>query len=154
IPELNLYVQDSIQVSTFSVTPYTRRVQALLSHPTVMRLGSFSQLGLLNLVYPTATHNRLEHSLGTFSVLCRYILALYNDPLNPLFRQLMDESDLRAALLSALLHDVGQYPLAHDLEEADPSFKHEQIGEAILKEESSSLAGILKSQWDVPPSRI
>ena len=30
----------------------------------------------------------------------------------------MDEEDLKAALLVALLHDIGQYPLAHDLEEA------------------------------------
>jgi HD superfamily phosphohydrolase len=157
IPELNLHVQDSIQVSTLTTTPFTRRVSNLLSHPAVMRLGSFTQLGMLNLVYPTATHTRLEHSLGTFSVLCRFILALYNDPLNPLFRQIMNEEDLRAGLLSALLHDVGQYPLAHDIEEADSFLAHEKIGESVLKQQGShSLTELLsqKDGWDVTASRV
>src|SRR5205814_1385031 len=66
IPELNPNIQDTIQVTTTATTPLTSRVKHLLAHPAVMRLGSITQLGLLNLVYPTATHSRLEHSLGTF----------------------------------------------------------------------------------------
>lgn len=89
IPELNLHIQDTIQTSTLAVTPFTKRLSQLLAHPALMRLGNCTQLGLLNLVYPTATHSRLEHSIGTFSVLCRFILALYNDPLNPLFCQII-----------------------------------------------------------------
>jgi HD superfamily phosphohydrolase len=157
IPELNLHVQDTIQASTLATTPFTRRVRELLGHPALMRLGTFTQLGLLNLIYPTATHTRLEHSIGTFSVLCRYILALYNDPLNPLFRQIMREEDLRAALLSSLLHDVGHYPLAHDFEEAEPTlFSHEQIGYDLLNHDSSSLRALIQNDdgWAVPVSRV
>ncbi|HZR28216.1 MAG TPA: HD domain-containing protein [Terriglobales bacterium] len=114
-----------------------------------------SQLGLLNLVYPTATHSRLEHSLGTFSVLVRYLLALYNDSLNPLFKQIMDEQDFKAALLAGLLHDIGQYPLAHDLEDADEAgFSHVRLGIRILKDESLGLAEIINSDWKISPDRI
>ena len=159
VPELNLHVQDTIQSSTVATTPFTKRVGELLSNPIVMRLGTVSQLGLLNLIYPTATHSRLEHSIGTFSVLCRYIQALYNDPLNPLFRQIMSEEDLRASLLSALLHDVGHFPLAHDLEEADPtSFKHEDVSYEILAENNSLVELLERDEneggWGVPIQRV
>jgi HD superfamily phosphohydrolase len=162
IPELNLHIQDTIQTSTLSVTPFTKRLSALLAHPTMMRLGNCTQLGLLNLVYPTATHSRLEHSLGTFSVLCRFILALYNDPLNPLFCQIMDEDDLRAALISALLHDIGQYALAHDLEEANGTFfSHTALGKVILKDQNNSLASLIEMErigdlegWNVKGERV
>lgn len=158
IPELNLFTQETIQASTLSTTPFTRRVKRIASHPAFMRLGLCTQLGLLNLVYPTARHTRLEHSLGTFSVLCRFLLSLYNDTLNPLFRQIMDEEDLKAALLVAILHDVGQYPLAHDLEEADHHFfSHEELGLAILQK-NSELKRIVESEgrdfWNVPMERV
>jgi len=157
IPELNHYVGDTIQASTFASTPFTKRVREVLENPVVMRLGSFTQLGLLNLIYPTAHSTRLEHSLGTFSVACKVVLALYNDPLNPLFRQIMDEGDLRAALLTPLLHDIGQFPLAHDMEEADPdTFSHEELGFSILENSDGSLAKLIEREdgWNVKASRI
>jgi HD superfamily phosphohydrolase len=157
IPELDLHIQDTIQASTLATTPFTGRVKEILKDPAVMRLGGVSQLGLLNLIYPTATHTRLEHVIGTFSALCRYIVALYNDPLNPLFRQIMDEKDLRAALLASLLHDIGHYPLAHDFEEADFSlFSHEQFGEDFLGDRKNSLAELLEKEdgWDTSVDRI
>ncbi|MGE4055494.1 MAG: protein kinase [Vicinamibacterales bacterium] len=157
IPELNQYLGDTIQASTYTATPFTKRVREVIEHPTVMRLGSFTQLGLLNLVYPTAHSTRLEHSLGTFSVACRVVLALYNDSLNPLFKQIMDEDDLRAALLAPLLHDIGQFPLAHDIEEAEPAtFSHEELGFSILRDPDSSLARLIEQEegWNVKASRV
>lgn len=158
IPELNLFTQDTVQASTLSTTPFTRRVKAIASHPGFTRLGLCTQLGLLNLIYPTARHTRYEHSLGTFSVLCRFLLSLYNDTLNPLFRQIMDEEDLKAALLVALLHDIGQYPLAHDLEEADHQFfSHEALGLNIL-EKNADLKRVVEGSedwnWNVPMERV
>ena len=76
IPELSIYVADTIQASTLATTPFTPRVKKMVQHPLLSRLGDVTQLGLLNFIYPTATHNRLEHSIGTFSVLCRYVVAL------------------------------------------------------------------------------
>jgi len=158
IPELNLFNQDTIQISTIANTPFTPRIRAIVHSPEFARLGNITQLGLLNLVYPTAVHTRLEHSLGTFSIVGRYIRSLYSDPLNPLFRQIMDEADLRAALLASLLHDIGQYPLAHDLEEAEPrAFSHEDLGTTILRSlggETRSIIEDAQSGWGVPIERI
>jgi hypothetical protein len=62
------------------------------------------------------------------------VRALYHDPLNPLFRQLTGPDDYRAVLLAALLHDVGQFPLAHDLEDIEPRmFNHRTLVKALIQ---------------------
>lgn len=160
VPELNLFVQDTIQASTLAITPFTERVRSLIDQSAMKRLGACTQLGLLNFIYITAKHTRLEHSIGTFSVLCRYVRALYNDPLNPLFKQLMNEEDLRASLLVAILHDVGQFPLAHDLEEADDaSFSHSELTIKLLSGDDSELADLLRVKeseggWGIEAKRV
>ncbi|GAI47534.1 unnamed protein product, partial [marine sediment metagenome] len=97
--------------------PYTKRVKEILEHPSFSRLAQINQLGLLNLVYPGATHSRFEHCLGTFSNTCHYLRALYYDELNPMFQSIMSVENMKCALLTSLLHDIGQYPLCHDIEE-------------------------------------
>jgi serine/threonine protein kinase len=157
IPELNEHTQETIQASPTSVTPFTKRVKELVETPAVLRLGVITQLGLLNLIYPTANHTRLEHSVGAFSLCCRYVLALYYDAYNPLFRQLMNEADIKAVLLAALLHDLGQCPLAHDLEEADPeSYSHESVAAGILRDEPSALANVIAAPegWGISPEQV
>jgi len=163
IPELDQFGASTIQASTFSTTPFTHRVKALLAHEDLARLGGFTQLSLLNLVYPTATHTRLEHAIGTFSAMCRYITALHRDPSNPLFRQIMTEEDILAALLIALVHDVGHYALAHDLEEADrESFSHETRGQALLTDPATGLRELIEAEylptgergWEVSVDRL
>lgn len=135
LPELNQNHIQTIRVSRSSSTTYTERIEELIDHPRFRRLKGITQLGLISNVYPTATHSRFEHSLGTYHNTTRYILSLYNDPLNPLFRQLMTLSDLRAVLLASLLHDIGQYPMAHDLEAIDDNtFSHERLSARIVNE--------------------
>ena len=83
-------------------------------------------------------HSRLEHSLGTYHNSCQFVLSLYYDPLSPLFRQIVTPRDVRLLLVSAVLHDVGQYPLAHDLEEiGDDQFDHQKIGFDLLRAETA-----------------
>lgn len=118
IPELNPHYPHRVQVSIGAPSPFSPRIKKLIEHPVFLRLRTVKQLGLADAVYPGCTHTRFEHSLGAFRNCCLYIQALQNDSYNPVFRQLTDEEDLSAVLLAALLHDLGQYPLAHDLEEA------------------------------------
>ena len=89
VPELDNHPDLTIQTSSLSPTPFTKRLERLISHPAMRRLARVPQLGFISLVYPTATHSRLEHVLGTLSNVVRYCDSLYNDALNPLFRQLM-----------------------------------------------------------------
>lgn len=62
------------------------------------------------------------------------VKALYDDQASPLFRQLFHANDIHALLLASLLHDLGQFPLAHDLEEIDKNiFNHGDLTIAALK---------------------
>jgi HD superfamily phosphohydrolase len=136
IPELNFHSTETVQGGMFGPTPTSPELLKLLTHPTLRRLNSISQLGLILFLYPGATHSRGEHSFGVFSNVARILDALWHDPVNPMFRQIMSPGDLRACLLAGLLHDVGQFPLAHDLEDADDSFfDHELLAEAFFDEE-------------------
>ncbi len=133
IPELLNTRRENIQVSDSAPVVYSERLRRVVDHPLVRRLASTTQLGLVSLVYPGGTHSRLEHSLGTFGVTSRYVNSLYNDTLNPIFKQLVTTKDMKITLLAALLHDIGQYPIAHDLEDVSLEFfSHENFGDRLL----------------------
>ncbi|MEX2447617.1 MAG: protein kinase [Solirubrobacterales bacterium] len=134
VPELDPYSPNRIQIGPQGPATLTPRVKELLEHSLVRRLGSITQLGIVSQVYPTATHSRLEHSLGTYANTCRLVRSLYNDPYSPFFRQVMTAEDLAAILALSLLHDTGQFPHAHDLEEIDSSlFDHKRLTRAVLQ---------------------
>ena len=56
-----------------------------------------------------------------------YITSLYNDNYNPLFKQLVNEQDVKLLLIASLLHDLGHYPFAHEFEENIKDLHHEKI---------------------------
>jgi HD superfamily phosphohydrolase len=159
IPELDHHSPKTIQISSSSPSSFTERLSKLLKSPLLKRLARVSQLGLVAQVYPTATHTRFQHVLGTFYNVTKYCDSLWNDPVNPLFKQIIDENDINAVLLAALCHDLGHYPLAHDLEEADSEmFSHKKFTENILQESdsksSSELRKLFKDDWNVDVSQI
>lgn len=160
IPELNPFLVDTIQSGSTRKTPLTPRLKTLLQHPALQRLSGVSQLGLLIQIYPTATHTRLQHTLGTFSNTIRIVEALYHDEINPLFKQVMNANDIKCVLLAALLHDIGHFPLAHDLHEAIPkAFDHDLVCQRILRVKddwfhSKSLKLTIESDWGVTSEQI
>ncbi|MHB9001504.1 MAG: HD domain-containing protein, partial [Thermoanaerobaculia bacterium] len=135
VPELDEWAAGTINVSDLGITTLTPRVRALLEHPLVYRLTEQRQLGLLDTVFPTATHTRFQHSLGVYHAVGRYVTALYFDPENPTFRVLFSPADCAAALVATIVHDVGHTAFGHDLEEVDDEeFSHSKIGRAMLDE--------------------
>lgn len=157
VPEIDLFCARTIQTTSKWKTALTDRLVNTINHPSLQRLTGISQLGLIIQIYPTATHTRLEHVLGTFTNVAQYINALYNDPINPLFKQIMTAKDIIAALLAGLCHDIGHYPLAHDLHEAIPeAFDHETISIDILSGKQNWLFGkslrqIISHEWGIDP---
>ena len=134
IPELNPWSASTIKVSDLGITTYTTRVNAIISHPAIQRLSGELQLGMLETVYPSANHTRLQHSLGVYHAVCQYITALYYDPENPTFRVLFNREKCESAILGALVHDIGQTTFGHEMEEVDgKEFSHEAIGAIILE---------------------
>lgn len=160
IPELSRVPSEVVQVGTSDPAPFTDRVRELVSTPQMRQLSSCLQLGLICLIWPTASHTRLEHALGTFAMMRDAIIALHADPQSPLFRVLMGPREIRTLLVAALLHDVGHYPLAHDLEEAYPQpFRHETRSISYIT--SEPIAGILSRAegpsgigWEVNPADV
>ncbi len=127
IQELNPFYPKRVQTSHGIPAPFSKRVKYIIEHPVFSRLNYTNHLGFINCIYPTATHTRLEHSLGVFRNCCLYIQSLYNDSYNPLFKQLLNIEDIKSALLASLLHDLGQYPLAHEIGEVAKEFDHERF---------------------------
>lgn len=94
--------------------PLSPRVVALLDTTAMRRLGRISQLGLVHLVYPGATHSRLEHSLGVYrnALLVLQTLCSGGWTASPDAR-----SAGEAFVLAALLHDAGHWPFCHAIED-------------------------------------
>jgi HD superfamily phosphohydrolase len=159
VPELDVHFPRTIQASLPYSTALTERVANLLTSPYLRRLGGITQLGLITQIYPTATHTRLEHTLGCLGNVARYVDALWHDSVNPFFRQVFTEHDVNVVLLSALCHDIGQYPLAHDLEEANNElFSHQRIGQNILLSledpDSLALRKLMFEEWQTTPDEV
>jgi len=76
------------------------------------RLRNLKQLQMAHLTYPNATHSRMAHSLGMFSVMSR-VLKTAKSPMK------LKEEDVADLRLAALLHDIGHYPYSHLMERID-----------------------------------
>ena len=116
--------------------------RALLDTPPVQRLRHVSQLGTVNLVYPSANHTRFEHSLGVYHLACRALEAL--DVAGPTADHVM---------AAALLHDVGHAPYSHTLEEmlaAHTGRRHDDVDHLVTAEP----IGPILTDHDLDPSRI
>lgn len=160
VPELDEHYPNRIQCSYPKACAFTPRVQKTIATPLMRRLGEISQLGMMVFVYPTATHTRLEHSLGTYAMACRYCNALWHDPINPFFKQIITPENVRSLLCAALCHDIGQYGLAHDFEDADRLiFNHATLTDNILRGKVDECIyrpfhDVLLNDWNVQPSDV
>ena len=105
---------DGLRIPPDVTVPLTPRVRALIDLPLLRRLARISQLGLVALVYPGATHSRLEHSLGVYRLALEFLGRLRHDAR---FSATVDEADAAAFVVAALLHDVGHWAYCHPLED-------------------------------------
>lgn len=70
------------------------------------RLQNISQLGLSHRVFPCALHNRYIHSLGVMYIADQMAVKL----------GIFDDNERQLLRLAGMLHDIGHYPLSHDIE--------------------------------------
>ena len=71
--------------------PVTPRITRLMDTPAFQRLKSVSQLGFVSWVYPGATHNRFEHSLGVYRLALLFVRRLIR---NDRFRESVSVEDI------------------------------------------------------------
>ncbi|MGO4405338.1 HD domain-containing protein [Bosea sp. RAF48] len=127
-----------------------RAAWELIDTPEFQRLRRVKQLGVSEFTYPGATHTRLAHSIGVFHIA----------------RQLMEVAEryvpgdkrkphrVRAALLAALLHDLGHGPFSHAFENAEkirlPKEKyrdHEHWTAELICRRDGNIRRILKERF-------
>lgn len=103
-------IRDAIHKDIF----VTHLETMIIDTQAFQRLRRLKQLGLTNLIYPSANHTRLEHSIGTLFIADNMIDKINR---NPYAEMVIKEDDRFIIRLCALLHDVGNLPFGHTLED-------------------------------------
>ncbi len=107
----------------------------IMDMPQFQRLRRIKQLGLINLIYPGATHTRFEHCVGTMNLGSK--LA---EELN------LSEYEIELIRASALLHDIGHGPFSH-VSEGVLSVPHEELSKYVITK--TSMKDLLEEKFDV-----
>jgi uncharacterized protein len=148
-PATGFPIETTVRDALYDRIPLGRPDIALIGTPAFVRLERIQQLGFVSRVWPGARHTRFEHSLGVMH-LTR--MAVDHVRASAEGRCLTDE-DVRVAVASALLHDIGHYPFSHAVEELGaPIIPHERAGRRII--EGPEIAPILEEAWGVDPQRV
>jgi HD superfamily phosphohydrolase len=141
----------------------SERAYEIVQHPVFQRLHNLNQLNLAYMHYPGARHSRFLHSLSTYEMAKRYIEGLMGDPY---FRYLMYKEDFELFLAASLLHDVGQYPLAHAIEdlrgvdfegvhsEVEPDYQMAEYFLALSRPSRGSIKKLLGEKWGIDVNRL
>lgn len=150
IPELHSHAS-ILRISPEVDVPITQRVRRLIDTAAFRRLSRISQLGLVSLVYPGATHSRFEHSLGVYRNAVDFLRQLAYDPQAP---RVFSDRDSALFLVSGLLHDIGHWPYCHAIEDIKLVHlpKHEVLAERLLTHRE--LAHLLRADWDLDPEEV
>ncbi|MEM9644758.1 MAG: HD domain-containing protein [Planctomycetota bacterium] len=150
LPELQTLRQPAsvVRLPSGQDVPLTQRVRRLLDTAPMRRLASISQLGMVPLVYPGATHSRMEHSLGVYHYALRLLDRFSDDP------RFQDSTVAEEFLLAALLHDVGHWPYCHPIEDMQLPALGEHEDRAQLWMGSGDVAACLDQEWDADAGSV
>jgi len=94
------------------------------------RLKFIKQNGFSYILYPTATNNRFDHSIGTMY----WATQLYKSIIDR--ESSLESGDLQALRLSALVHDIGHGPFSHALDmffDRSPELKNHEPWSGLIK---------------------
>jgi HD superfamily phosphohydrolase len=100
---------------------FSRHEVVVIDSPLLQRLKRIKQTGLVYQVYPSATHSRFEHSLGTSTIAERCFHAIQERASIESGKTLLDpdrtKGDLAHLRMAAMLHDVGHGLCSHASEQ-------------------------------------
>lgn len=116
----------------------------ILETPEVQRLRRIRQLGLGHLVFSGAEHTRFGHALGAMALMSDALQSLIDKgtPVSP--------EEYEAALLTALLHDIGHGPFSHTLEhQLFQDYHHEQMSRALMCDLNERFGGALQLALEI-----
>ena len=113
---------------------FSGKLMAVVDTPEFQRLRELKQLGSTYFVFPGASHNRFEHSLGV-----AHLAGVLLGELRVKQPELeIDERDVFLVQLAGLCHDLGHGPFSHAFEKIinnlapGLNFHHESMSQAIF----------------------
>ena len=110
----------------------------VIEHPYFQRLRRISQTGLLNLIFPGATHTRFHHALGAMHLMFTALETLR------LKGTEISKEEEKSAMLAILLHDIGHGPFSHALENMlMEDWHHEKLSLLLMNDLNKELDGEL-----------
>lgn len=119
-------------------------IKALVECKEFQRLRWISQLGGVQIAFPSATHTRFSHSIGVYHILNRVLNEVSG------CEQISNEEKINIKI-AGLLHDIGHGPFSHSFEKIlnlnnykKHQFTHEQYTCAIIKDNNTEVNNILK----------
>ncbi len=131
-----------------SLSGQDRWLLELFETPEVQRIRRIHQLGVSNLTYPGADHNRFAHTLGVVHLMQHVFNHLGNTNDDARI------SEARQPLLAAaLLHDVGHGPYSH-LFEPCLGIDHEDWSIKIIEDESTEVNRVLRKRNPNYPDQV
>ncbi|KAL7754222.1 hypothetical protein RI367_000203 [Sorochytrium milnesiophthora] len=108
----------------------------VIDTPQFQRLRELKQLGTAYYVFPGATHNRFEHSLGV-GYLANQLITRFQQQQPELE---INEEDVTAITLAGLCHDLGHGPFSHLFDNSfipkvkpGASWSHEDASQMMLE---------------------
>lgn len=124
---------------------FPRKYFDLVNTMEFQRLSRIKQLSCEYLVFPTASHTRFSHSIGTYYVMGELIDRLEEILYEYNIEVTQEEKDL--AFCSALLHDIGHGPFSHTFEKIFNLGNHEKWTARIIKDNDTEINKILKRNF-------
>jgi len=119
----------SIRCPLYGFASLSSKENSILDTAAMQRLARIKQLAHTYIVYPSAVHTRLEHSLGTL-----FLAGRICDQLK------LPQKQKRVIRIAALLHDVGQGPFSHIWEAPmrwinGEDYSHEDVTKLMIRTE-------------------
>jgi len=153
IPEIKQlhHTPSLIRIPPADGVPLSDRVRRIIDTAPMRRLASISQLGMVSLVYPGATHSRFEHSLGVYLNALR-VLARFADDEGA--RPMLTPAMADAFVLAALLHDVGHWPFCHPIEDMQLSGLDKHESRVIDWIKNSELNDCIEQDWQCDVQQV
>jgi uncharacterized protein len=117
----------------------------LIKDEVFTRLKNIKQLGFVCHVYPSATHTRYEHSLGTLAItwaMLKRLLRKLEENKEKDIINLFSNEVIESLRLAALMHDLGHGPFSHSMEIAlsylGIEFEHDDLTSYLLTSDLGS----------------
>ena len=110
----------------------------IMEHRCFQRLRRISQTGLLNLIFPGATHTRFHHAIGAMHLMFNALEILKQKGVK------ISTKEEKGAMLAVLLHDVGHGPFSHALENIlMDNWHHEKLSLLLMEQLNEEFSGEL-----------